>query len=99
MATLKKAKAIRGAVSLARQIGQFPATRLWLDYDAGADVLYISLKRPQKATETVEDVYEPFLLQLGLLMRTPRGRVATAAAWRHLGLEAPPGDGIAGLFD
>ncbi len=40
-------------------------------------------------TETVEDVYEPFLLQLGLLMRTPRGRVATAAAWQHLGLDAP----------
>jgi Holliday junction DNA helicase RuvB len=40
-------------------------------------------------TDTVEDVYEPFLMQLGLLMRTPRGRVATPAAWRHLGLEAP----------
>ncbi|HUP84975.1 MAG TPA: Holliday junction branch migration DNA helicase RuvB [Acidimicrobiales bacterium] len=40
-------------------------------------------------TETVEDVYEPFLLQLGLLMRTPRGRVATPAAWQHLGLDAP----------
>ncbi len=40
--------------------------------------------------ETVEDVYEPFLLQSGLLMRTPRGRVATATAWPHLGLEAPP---------
>jgi Holliday junction DNA helicase RuvB len=39
-------------------------------------------------TDTVEDVYEPFLMQLGLLMRTPRGRVATAAAWQHLGLEA-----------
>jgi uncharacterized protein YuzE len=39
---------------LARQIGEFPATKLWLDYDAGADVLYISLKRPQKATETIE---------------------------------------------
>ena len=37
--------------------------------------------------ETVEDVYEPFLLQLGLLQRTPRGRVATPAAWSHLGLE------------
>jgi Holliday junction DNA helicase RuvB len=35
-------------------------------------------------TETVEDVYEPFLLQLGLLMRTPRGRVATPAAFAHL---------------
>ena len=40
-------------------------------------------------TETVEDVYEPFLIQQGLLMRTPRGRVATAAAWEHLGLEPP----------
>ena len=40
-------------------------------------------------TETVEDVYEPFLLQRGLLKRTPRGRVATAAAWLHLGLEVP----------
>jgi Holliday junction DNA helicase RuvB len=36
--------------------------------------------------ETVEDVYEPFLLQCGLLQRTPRGRVATAAAYVHLGL-------------
>jgi Holliday junction DNA helicase RuvB len=45
--------------------------------------------------ETVEDVYEPFLLQLGLLQRTPRGRVATPAAWSHLGLEPPdpPGGG------
>ena len=34
--------------------------------------------------ETVEDVYEPFLLQRGLLMRTPRGRVATRAAWSGL---------------
>ncbi|MGH9277925.1 MAG: Holliday junction branch migration DNA helicase RuvB [Acidimicrobiales bacterium] len=39
--------------------------------------------------ETVEDVYEPFLLQLGLLKRTPRGRVATPGAWAHLGLSAP----------
>ena len=41
--------------------------------------------------ETVEDVYEPFLLQLGMLMRTPRGRVATPLAWEHLGLSPPPG--------
>ncbi len=41
-------------------------------------------------TETVEDVYEPFLIQRGLLMRTPRGRVATPAAWAHLGLVVPP---------
>jgi Holliday junction DNA helicase RuvB len=38
--------------------------------------------------ETVEDAYEPFLLQIGLLQRTPRGRVATDLAYRHLGVEA-----------
>lgn len=37
---------------------------------------------------TIEDVYEPYLLQLGFLMRTPRGRVATPAAYAHLGLTA-----------
>jgi len=42
-------------------------------------------------TDTVEDVYEPYLLQLGLLMRTPRGRVAMPAAWQHLGLPSPQG--------
>ncbi len=41
--------------------------------------------------DTVEDVYEPFLMQLGLLMRTPRGRVTTPAAWHHLGLVPPAG--------
>ncbi len=39
-------------------------------------------------TETVEDIYEPFLLQLGFLSRTPRGRTATPAAYRHLGYPA-----------
>ena len=38
--------------------------------------------------ETVEDVYEPFLIQQGLLARTPRGRVAMPAAYEHLGLTA-----------
>jgi Holliday junction DNA helicase RuvB len=38
-------------------------------------------------SDTIEDVYEPYLLQQGLLKRTPRGRVATHAAYRHLGLE------------
>ena len=40
-------------------------------------------------TDTVEEVYEPYLLQRGLIMRTPRGRVATLAAWYHLGLDPP----------
>ena len=39
--------------------------------------------------ETVEDVYEPFLIQQGLLARTPRGRVAMPAAYEHLGLTVP----------
>ncbi|WP_285648595.1 Holliday junction branch migration DNA helicase RuvB [Actinomycetospora sp. NBRC 106375] len=39
---------------------------------------------------TVEEVCEPYLVRAGMLARTPRGRVATAAAWRHLGQEAPP---------
>ena len=37
-------------------------------------------------TDTIEDAYEPYLLQQGLIQRTPRGRVATARAWSHLGL-------------
>ena len=45
-------------------------------------------------TDTVEDVVEPFLIQQGLLARTPRGRVATAAAWTHLGLAAPEPPGV-----
>jgi Holliday junction DNA helicase RuvB len=57
-----------------------------------------------EAEETVEDVYEPFLIQQGLLMRTPRGRVATPAAWAHMGLVAPPSAPLAAdpgpsLFD
>ncbi len=39
--------------------------------------------------DTIMDVYEPYLLQLGFLDRTPRGRVATASAYKHLGLIAP----------
>jgi Holliday junction DNA helicase RuvB len=42
--------------------------------------------------ETVEEVAEPFLVRRGLLARTPRGRIATPAAWQHLGLEPPAGE-------
>jgi Holliday junction DNA helicase RuvB len=50
--------------------------------------------------ETVETVAEPFLVRAGLLARTPRGRVATPAAWTHLGLEAPAAPPATGtLFD
>ena len=43
---------------------------------------------------TIEDVIEPYLIQQGYLQRTPRGRIATAAAYRHLGLAAPSRQGI-----
>jgi Holliday junction DNA helicase RuvB len=51
--------------------------------------------------DTLEDVYEPYLLQLGFLMRTPKGRQATPRAYEHLGLKAPKADGSgqAGLFE
>jgi Holliday junction DNA helicase RuvB len=47
---------------------------------------------------TVEEVCEPYLVRAGMLARTPRGRVATAAAWSHLGVPLPPGGGPAALF-
>jgi len=43
-------------------------------------------------SQTIEDVYEPYLLQIGFLQRTPRGRVATHQAYRHLGLPVPNGN-------
>ena len=50
-------------------------------------------------SDTLEDVYEPYLLQLGLLMRTPKGRQATTRAYEHLGLTPPAGaPDQAGLF-
>jgi Holliday junction DNA helicase RuvB len=55
----------------------------------GLSTLAVAVSEEQ---DTIEDVYEPYLLQQGMIMRTPRGRVATAAAFKHLGL-APPAEG------
>lgn len=66
MATLRKrerSKAVAGALALAEQVGSFPSAKLWLDYDAETDVLYIGLKRPQKATETIEVADSGILLR------------------------------------
>jgi holliday junction DNA helicase RuvB len=50
--------------------------------------------------DTIEDVLEPYLIQQGYLQRTPRGRVATLAAYRHFGLAAPDaGSTVRGLWD
>jgi Holliday junction DNA helicase RuvB len=52
-----------------------------------------------ESADTIEDVLEPYLIQQGYLQRTPRGRIATAAAWRHFGLAVPSGLGSGDLFD
>jgi Holliday junction DNA helicase RuvB len=49
--------------------------------------------------ETIEDVLEPYLIQQGYLHRTPRGRVATSAAYRHFGLAQPARAGTSDLWD
>ena len=52
----------------------------------GLDTLAAAIS---EATDTIEDVYEPYLIQLGFLNRTPRGRVATVAGYEHLGIPYP----------
>ena len=56
-------QAIAGAVAIAQQSRKFSASKLWLDFDEQADVLYISLKHPQDATETID------LEDQGILLR------------------------------
>ncbi len=58
---------------------------------AGLSTLAISVGED---AETLEYMYEPFLIQMGLLKRTPKGRVAMPAAWEHLGLSVPPEFGV-----
>jgi Holliday junction DNA helicase RuvB len=52
----------------------------------GIETIAAGLSEPRDA---IEDIIEPYLIQQGFIMRTPRGRVLTANAWRHLGIEAP----------
>ena len=52
----------------------------------GVETISAGLSEPRDA---IEDIIEPYLIQQGFIMRTPRGRVLTANAWKHLGLEAP----------
>ena len=52
----------------------------------GVDNLAAALSEPRDA---IEDIIEPYLIQNALVVRTPRGRMLTAAAWRHIGLDAP----------
>ena len=52
-----------------------------------------------ESRDAIEEVIEPYLLQQGLIARTPRGRMLAAGAWRHLGLSAPRSPGQSDLFD
>ena len=62
---------------------------------AGVDAIAASMREDR---ETIEDVYEPFLLQEGLLERTARGRLATRMAYEHLGKKPPKRENSEGLF-
>ena len=57
----------------------------------GIDTIAASVSEER---ETIEDVYEPYLMQLGLLARTNRGRIVTKAAYEHLGLTPPQKEGL-----
>jgi Holliday junction DNA helicase RuvB len=61
----------------------------------GVETLAAGLAEPR---DTVEDVIEPFLIQLGLVARTARGRCLNDGGWKHLGLDPPTGSQT-GLFD
>ena len=52
----------------------------------GADTLCAALSEER---DTLEEIIEPYLMQLGLVMRTPRGRIISQAGWKHLGMTVP----------
>ena len=89
----------RGLDAMDRQLLQAMA-----DHHAGGPVgLSTMAATVSEPIETIEDVVEPYLMQIGLLSRTPRGRQLTASGWEHLGMAPPPGAAGSsvqpGLFD
>ena len=90
---------VRGLDAMDRQLLQAMA-----DHHAGGPVgLATMAATVSEPIETIEDVVEPYLMQIGFLARTPRGRQLTASGWEHLGMTPPPGSTAAatqpGLFD
>jgi len=76
----------RGLDAMDRQL-----LRAMAEHHAGGPVgLSTMAATVSEPVETLEDVVEPYLMQIGLLSRTPRGRQLTAGAWEHLGLTPPP---------
>jgi holliday junction DNA helicase RuvB len=89
----------RGLDAMDRQLLQAMA-----DHHGGGPVgLATMAATVSEPVETIEDVVEPYLMQIGLLARTSRGRQLTESGWRHLGLVPPPGASVhpqqPGLFD
>jgi Holliday junction DNA helicase RuvB len=89
----------RGLDAMDRQLLQAMA-----DHHAGGPVgLATMAATVSEPIETIEDVVEPYLMQIDLLARTPRGRQLTASGWEHLGMTPPRGSTAAakqpGLFD
>ncbi len=89
----------RGLDAMDRQLLQAMA-----DHHGGGPVgLATMAATVSEPIETIEDVVEPYLMQIGLLARTSRGRQLTASGWEHLGRTPPPGSTAAaaqpGLFD
>ncbi len=65
-----------------------------VNYEGGPVGLPTIAASISEDSSTIMDVYEPYLMQLGFLKRTPRGRVATARAYEHIGIAYPGGNGI-----
>jgi holliday junction DNA helicase RuvB len=77
------------------QLGLDPLDRRFLaimarDYEGGPVGIDAMAATMGEERDTLEDVVEPFLLQIGFIRRTPKGRQMTAAAYQHLGLDKPP---------
>jgi Holliday junction DNA helicase RuvB len=68
-------------------------------YDGGPVGIETIAASISEDSDTIMDVYEPYLMQIGFLQRTPRGRMATRHAYSHLGIEAPNGSPQPGLWE
>ncbi len=88
----------RGLDAMDRQL-----LKAMADHHAGGPVgLATMAATVSEPIETIEDVVEPYLMQIGLLARTPRGRQLTPSGWEHLGMRPPSGTAASvqpGLFD
>jgi Holliday junction DNA helicase RuvB len=103
MITLPVAQAALNALEVDDR-GLDPTDRVLLQaiiqkFDGGPVGIETIAASISEETETIEDVLEPYLLQLGFLARTPRGRVATRLAYEHLGLPYRIDPNMSGLWD